>query len=365
MILILKENMEARQIVFLMVMFIFGSSIIMGVNSSAKQDTWISILVAIIMALPMVLIYARIIKLNPGESLFDISEKLFGKIIGKIIIVLVTWYAIHLGTMVLCNFEKYIEITSLLNTPEILVAGLMVFVTIYIGKSSITTLGKWSSFVLPIVISIVVLTIIMATGSLDVNNILPIMGHSPSTIVNGSINIFSFPFAETVLLLCLGCFFKKEDSPYKIYISGLLIGGIILIIVFLRNITILGVGLVTETYFPSYAATRIIEFGDFLTRVEGAITINFVLAGITKIAVCLIAATKGISKLFNVKNYKDLIVPTGVMILTLCTFLYSSVLQMFGFIKVYPIYAFPFQVIIPIIIWIASEINVRKKSNVH
>ena len=357
----IKENMESRQIVFLIVMFIFGSSIIMGINTDVAQDSWIAIVIAIFLSLPLGLMYARIVKLNPGDSLFDIAEKLFGKVIGKVINIFITWYAFHLGTMVLCNFVKYIELSSLLNTPEVLVAALMVLVAVYIVKSSITTLGKWSAIILPIVMLIVLLTVIMAASSLDVNNILPLMSHSPDRILKGSMNILAFPLAETMLILCLACFFKKEDSPYKIYMGGLLIGGGFLLAVFLRNLLVLGAPMISNIFFPSYVAARIIEFGDFITRMEGVITINFVLAGITKIAVCLLAASKGMTKLFNTKNYKDLVLPSALIILAMSTFLYNSVLEMFDFIKIYSIYAFPFQIIIPLIIWIASERRAKKE----
>jgi spore germination protein KB len=46
--------------------------------------------------------------------------------------------------------------------------------------------------------------------------------------------------------------------------------------------------------------------------------------------------------------------------LTLSVILYINVMEMFDFIKIYPVYAVPFQIIIPVTIWIAAERKVRK-----
>jgi spore germination protein KB len=343
--------------------FIFGSSIIVGINNDAKQDSWISLLLAIVMVLPLIVMYARIIKLNPNQTLFDILENLFGKIIGKIMIVLMTWYTIHLGTMVLCNFTNFIQLSSLPETPSLIVAFILLFITIYISRSSITTLGKWSSVVLTLILFVVFITILISTTVMHFDHITPIMNHDFKVILGGAFGDFAYPFAETVLFLCLGCFIRKSDSPYKIYIYGILFGGFVLFLVFLRNLAVLGANTMDAFYFPSFVTARVLQLGDFFTRIEGVIMVNFILAGITKITVCLIVASKGIAKIINVNNYKDLIVPTSLLFLALCSILYKSVFEMFSFISVYAIYAIPFQVIIPLIVWIASEIkNKRNKS---
>lgn len=356
----IKENLSARQAIALMVVFIFGSSVILGVSTEIKQDSWISLILAIVFALPLIIIYARIIKLCPGEGLYDMASNLFGKITSKIIIILMTWYAIHLGSLVLRNFTEYIEISTLLNTPQLLVGILLMLTVIYITRSGINILGKWSLIVFPAMLFMVIITIFFSIGSIEISNIFPIMSHSLKSIAKSAYSSFSFPFAETVLILTIASHFKKTDSPYKIYLSGFLIGGLILFVVILRNLAVLGPSMMASSYFPSYVAARVIELGDFLARIEGIITINFIFAGLTKIAVCLIAAAKGISKLFSVKNYKDMLIPCSLLIIALSSILYKNAIEMFDFLNFYAVYAIPFQIIIPVIIWIAAERRAKK-----
>lgn len=352
-----KEIMTARQIISIIVLFIIGSSVIIVSSTHAKQDSWISIISAIALSIPFLLIYARIIKLYPGEGLYDIINKLFGKVISTIIIILMTWYAIHLGSLVLRNFSEYIQISSLVNTPQIIVMIMFIITIIYIAKSGAIVLGRWALVSLPLVLLLITFITVFSFSSAEIENIFPILEHSFAAITRDALENVAFPFTETVLLLPLACFFKKSDNPYKTYIYGLLIGGVILLIIFLQNLTVLGAEVMASSYFPRLMQARVIELGHSLTKIEGFVTISFILSGILKLTICLIAASMGIAKVFSIKNYKNMVIPAGLLILSLSAIIFTNTVEMLDFNHYYAAYAFPFQVIIPLLIWITAEIK--------
>ncbi len=354
-----NESISTRQVFCIIVLFIFGSSLIMGVSIEAAQDTWIALLSVILLATPLVIIYARIIRLYPEKDFFEISELLLGKIAGKIIIVLMTWYAIHLCALVLRNFSEFLQIHAMTETPQFPIMVSIILVVFYMVKSGIETMGKWSVFILPIIIMVVIFTTVTSIKKMDFTNIMPVMEHDIGTIATGAFQILTFPFAETVLFLCLACAFKKKGNPYKTYISAILVGTLVLLIIFLRNTFLLGPAMINAVYFPSYSTVRIINIGEFFTRIEGSIAMNFILAGIMKMSVCLLAASKGTARLFGIKDYRQILLPVSLLILALSAILYKSTMEMFNFIKYYKFYAILYQIVIPLIIWIFAEIKTR------
>lgn len=358
-----KEIISSRHAVCIIVLFVFGSSVILGVNADVGQDSWIPLIFALVISIPVIMIYARIIKLFPEKDIFEVSIELFGKIGGKITIALLTWYAIHLAAMVLRNFSEFIDLVAMPETPQTPIMIAMILTTIYIAKSGVTVLGKWSMIALPIVLLTFLMITLFSLSNMDFTNILPIMNHSVDKIAASSFKLLTFPFGETILFLGLSSSLKKNVSPYKVYLYGVLIGGFILLITILRNLMCSSSAMVEAEYFPSYMAARLINIGSFITRIEGSVSINFILSGITKITVCLIVASKGIAYLFNIPNYKKMIVPVGLIILALCASLYSNIMEMFNFITVYSFYAIPFQFAIPIVIWLAAEFKKRRTSN--
>lgn len=360
-----KNYMTYHQHVFLLFLFLLGSSVLFGINAEAAQDSWIALILATLIALPMILIYARILKLFPETDLFGIIDQVFGKIIGKVLVVLLTWYALHLSAIVLSNFTEYISIVALPETPKVVVMTFLLVVTMYLARSKPKTLGQWAVISSITVILLIGFTIILAIKEMDFKNLLPIMPNGPKGVIIGAGQIFTFPFAESVIFLSIGNSIKKGESSYKIYLFAIISGAFIMLLIYLRNIVTLGAPMANNSYFSSFNMARTIQIGDFLSRIEGTISINFVLAGLTKITVCLICAAKGISSLFQVENFEHMISPMGLLTISLSAILYKNTLEMFDFLKYYSIYAIPFQIIIPVLIWIVAERYAKKKKYLY
>ncbi len=356
-----KEMISMRQAFCIVALFICGSSVVIGGSSDADQDTWISMLLAFIGVIPFLLFYARIMRLFPQKDIFEIFDILFGKIIGKVFTLLISWYALHLCAMVLCNFSEFIEIVAMPETPQLPLTIVMLAVTVYIAFSGIETLGKWAIITLPLLSFVVALTIVISIKHMDFSNLQPVMGNEFSKIANGSLKLFSFPLAETVLFLGVAGAIKMKTNPYKLYVYAAAFAMLILLVVAVRNIALLGPAILKIEYFPSYVAARIINIGEFLPRIEGTISMNFIISGITKITVCLLVAVKGISHFFGVTNYRKILIPVSLLTLAVSAILYKSAMEMFAFIDVYPYYAALFEIIIPLIVWLFAEIKVFRQ----
>lgn len=355
-----REIISTRQAVCIIALFIWGSSVVMGGSSEAGNDSWLSLLLAFAFLIPLLLIDGRLMQLYPEKNLFDIFQAIFGKTGGKIFILFISWYALHLCAIVLCNFSQFIEIVAMPETPQLPLLIVMLAVTTYLAFSGVETLGKWSVVTTPIVIFVVVFTTVLSLSFIDFSNILPVMEHSFSEIASGSLKVFSFPFAETVLFLGIADAVKRQTNPYKLYFYACAFGMLVLLVVMLRNIELLG-PLMRIEYFSSYIAARIIRVGDFLTRLEGSISMNFIISGVTKITLCLIVAAKGIAYLIGSPSYRRILIAVAVLVLALSVTLYGSAMQMFGFINAYPYYAMPFEVFIPVLLWLLAEIKTRRQ----
>lgn len=358
-----KDKITLNQALFSIILFNFGSSVIMGINTEVNQDAWLAILAATLMAVPLFLIYARILKLFPEKDLYEISETVFGKIGGKFVTVLFVWYSIHLAALVLRDFSEFTEISAMPETPQLPIMILMVLTTVYLARSDMRAIGKWSVVMVFFVLFVVLVTFAASIRHMELENFLPFMEHSPAQIGKSAFQVFSFPYAETVIFLGVGSAFSKGEKLYGAFLRALALVLIIFLLVFSRNLTFLGRKMMEISFFPSYVTVRILEIGDFLARIEGSISSNFLLAGIVKISVCILSAARGISSLFKLGHYQLMVLPVGMVAMAICTALYTNTMGMFSFLSYYPYYAFPFQVVIPLAVWIAGEVYTRKQKN--
>jgi spore germination protein KB len=342
-------------------MYIIGTSLVMGGSAETGQDSWLTLLLSLPPAVPVMLIFGRIMKLCPERNFFEIAESLYGKTVGKILIVLTTWYSMHLGAIDLRLFSEFVKINTLPETPLLPIMMAMMLVGLYLAKSGIETASKWSVFTLPIILVIVILTSLLSINKWDISNFQPVLEHDFKAIASSSFSLLISPFTESVLILGVACAIKKEDSPYKMFLYALLISAAVLLAVILRNILHMGPYLMKALYFPSFVSVGLIDIGEFFTRIEGSITMNFILVGIVRLTVCLLIAAKGAARLFGMQNYRHILMPVGLLSLALCTIMYRSIMEMFDFEYILRIYKIPFHFLIPVAVWITAEWKMRAK----
>lgn len=355
-----KEIISQKQGIGIMVLFIVGSTLVLGAGSEAKQDVWLAILIAVLMAAPIFFIYARLLSIFPGKDLYEILENIFGKIPGKILSVLFIWYAFHLGSLVIRNFTEFITIVSIPETPQYIIAIFMILLCIWAVKAGIEVIGRWTAIMLPILIGVILFVSILFANMLHFENIKPVLYDGFEPVFNTAFSAFAFPFAETVIFTMVLQHLPRNSSVYKVYYWSLAIGGATILMVGVRTLLVLGSPNVSIMYFASYSSVRLINIGDFLQRIEVSVTMIFILSGFVKINMCLYAASSGIAKILNIHNYKQVVAPIGLLMMILSITIYRNSMEMFTWaVKTYKYYALPFQVILPLIIWIAAEIKVH------
>lgn len=355
-----KTTVTTNQLAICMFIFNVGSATILGINTEIQQDSWIALILSAIIAYFMYLIYGRILALFPGKDFYEIAELLLGKIGGKIASLLLTWYCLHLAALVLRNFSEFTEIVLLTETPQTPILLLMILTVMYMGRSDMRVLCKWS---VVIVVFVAFTTIATALGGLNqynIENFLPILEHSPQKIALATFQLFSFPFAELVVFLALGSYFSNENNPRQVMVRALILSFIFIMLIIIRNIAMLGHKMLESTLFPSYVAVRLIQLGN-LTRIEGSISNNFLMSGLVKITICIMAAAKGLSHLLGIKHHLMMITPVSLTAVALATTLFKNTGEMFTNLAYYPFYAFPFQFIIPVLVWVLGE-RYKKKN---
>lgn len=352
-----KESINQRQAVSMIGLFVVGSSLVFGLSRNSKQDSWMAILIALAAIMPIIYIYARLLARFPGKGLFDICIEVFGKVIGKIFIALLVWYAFHLGSLVMRNFSEFIQVTAFNQMPQTISLLAIAILAIWVGRRGVEVLGRWCSIVLPVLIIIVSITVLLLIKDMHLSNLLPV-GENLATIPKDSFTDFSFPFAETVLFLCVLNTLKSDSKPGKAWVYGVLIGGAVLLFgSFFRNALVLGFPLLGDATFPSQVTVSVIIAGNFISRIENVVGANLLMAGFVKISICLIAAAKGTARLFEADDYRPYVAPLGLAMVALASIVYTNIMQMFAFLGVYKFYAFPFQVIIPLLLCITAEIK--------
>lgn len=356
-----SKKVPGSKISSLMALLIIASSVSIGSGGAAKQDSWIAMAFATGAALLLAWLYSAVLRLRPGKNLFDISEEIFGKIGGKIISGLYAVYAVYLGARIFAIYDNFIRVVNLDATP--LVAILLFSVPLIAGttKCGLKTLGSCAKFVFIISVVLTAATLVLGLRFMDFGNIKPILATDPMVMFKTTAFYLTLPLGESVLFLsCFGEIDKKE-SPFKILAKGILLGGLFLIAIILRNILLLGAPTCRLFVFTSYDAVGIISLGDFVTRISVIIGVELTLTAVTKLCVFVYTATQGVSKVLGLKKFLQPAAPCCALMAALSLTLYTNVLTEINFEKYICLIDIPFQIILPVVILIVGKVRLGKQ----
>ena len=351
-----KEIISRKQGISIIIMYFLSSVLIFGTTEAGK-DSWLVVIIAAIMVVPVLFMYIRIMKLHPGKDFFEISTELFGKIAGRILILFYIEFAIHVPALVVNNYVGFITTSSLPETPKYIIAILLVVICMYAARKGIEVIGRWAEIVVFFVLFGIIMLTVLSIPYFDFSNIKPILYNGWKPVLGASFSLVGFQFAELLIVIFMLNTLKSGESMYKVVYSGLTVSALILTILFARVILVLGEPVAKMYYYATQPSVSVINIGEFVQRLDIINPLIVFFNDFIEITFCIIFASKGLTKLFNIREYKKVVVPIGFIILPLSLILYSSSMEEFAWIKYYNYYAFPFQFIFPIIVLIVAEIK--------
>jgi len=355
-----NESISERQATILIILFLLGNSLLIGSGNQAKQDSWIAIIIAISWSIILFLMFSRILSLYPGKDLFDILQIVMGKFIGKIISIIMIWFAFHSGTLVLRILSEFTNILVFPDTPVVMPMLFFTILLMWSLKAGIEVLGRWAEFFSWIVIPIVLIVPLLSISQMDISRLKPILSNGVATLLEGAFSSFTFPFGQIVIFTMVFSNISKVKNYKKTFIVGLFVGGGLILLTSLRNFLVLGNETISRVYFHSTMAVSLIRLG-FLQRLELTVIIVFLVCIFIKTSICIIAVCNGISKVFGFSDHKFIATPVALLMLSFSFFIYKSTMEMEFFASnIWAYYSFPFEVIIPLVIFIVAEIRSRR-----
>jgi len=359
-----KEVITQKQGIFLIIIYSIGTSIVIVTGVSAKIDLWVSIIIATIIIIPMGLIYAKLNSILPEKDLCDILEFSWGKVLGKIMISLYLLYIINTSFFVLRDIAEFFRLTVGSETPMIVPAMTLMFVSAFAVKNGIEVLARFVSFIFIPVVLFIILDNTLLLPNVDIENFKPFMYYGWKPVIKGVFNTIAFPIGEIVAFTAIFHTLKDKKVAKGTYIKGILATGIILLISSLISVLVIGPEVADIYYFPAYIATTRISIGNYLQSVEVILAFLFTIGCFVKFSILFLCASNLLTKLLAFDDYRFIVLPTGLLILSVARILFKSTSEFYYFTAtIWPYYAIPFQIVFPIITLVLAETKLRKKKN--
>lgn len=323
-------KISTKQFICIVVLYTIGTTILItpaGLADVAKQDAWMIPLIGMCIGVPFIWLYTTLGSLYPNKTFAQIIEILLGKWVGKAVSLTYVILA-FIGAEGVVWIEGNFIVTQLMpETPILFINILVSFVVIYSITSGIETIARCAEILLPIIIILFFVIITFASHSAKLQNIQPIFDNGIKPIIRATLNHLSIQTLPLIILLsvspsCINNLSKFKKSFY----TGYIIGGFITFISTLLCILALGTTITSNANFPVYLLAQKVGLIGITGRAQTLVAIIWILTIFLKTVFYLYAAIDGITKIFNLKDYRYITPPIGVAMALLSSTAYRNIM---------------------------------------
>ncbi|AZN40800.1 GerAB/ArcD/ProY family transporter [Paenibacillus albus] len=326
---------------------------------AAKQDAWLSLILAGIIGLAVTLIIIKVCQQHHSQSLIELSQTLFGKWVGKLISILyvATWYVV--ASNILRIFAEFIQQTLFHNTPYWIISACMVaaitFIT-YIG--SIESIGRFNEMAGPLLLISITITLILNVPNLHLSLLMPVYYDSGTqSILKGSLSNASF-LGESILLMMLNPFLAKPQQALRPALLAILIPSILTVMTAAMVVATFGNVIGGSVYFPYFSMVRFINVLGFIQNMDVWIVFIWIFSVYVKLAVYLFVNSYGSAQLLGFKKWRRMIFFTSPAIFVLSVLPRNLIIALDFKNEVWLGYVFPILIIgLPLIMLVMGKLR--------
>ena len=351
--------LSAKQLSFASALFIMASSLLVkSVYVFTLQDSWFSVLIAILVSLLIVGVYGMLGRRHPGMCPVKMSEAIFGRVFGKIVAALYIFFFLSLAVLNLEDAGSFVTVSILPRTPATVVY-VMVVVVCAMTVSKGHKMCMYSTMIVLLVGAILITNMLLLINKIELNNFLPILMQPPKNYALAVFALLMLPLCEIFVFNIFAPDMSKPEAIGGALRGGIFIGGFLLLVIVVRDVAALD-GYLQYTNSPTFSSIRLIDIGDFLTRLEILYASILITTFTFKISVCYYAAIAGLARLFRIENYRIFTGVFGVLIVVATRGIFESAFEHNEWKRSAPIYSTFFLILLPLIMLLVSFIRFGK-----
>lgn len=353
-------KIDSKQAILLMVSMVLPTAFLFVASVTAhlaRQDGWLSVLLATLAALAIVWLAVSLGLRFPGKTLFQFVETILGRWPGKVVAFLYIWWYIHMNAEILRQYGSLLVAAFMPETPISVFMLIIMAIAAYAVRNGLEVFSRANQIILPLILVSVVFLVILATPEMNLKRLLPVFEHGAVPVIKGAVMPAAW-MGEIVTMAVLIPYLNKAEEAYRIAVTATLITGFFMLVTQLNDLAIFG-PITAAWLFPGLNGVRVIHLANFLERLEAFLMVIWVAGVLVKISVFYWAAALGGAQWLELKDYKPLVLPVGVIIYALSIMAHDSILDLFAFLGAFwgPYALTIFIVGIPLLLLVVAAIR--------
>ncbi len=276
--------MKKRNIMCLIALIVLGSDIISIGNNG--YHSYLSLITAYILFIPFVFLF---------DYLSRKSQVIENGVVGRIFGILTIVFLLYMASIIIFSFNSFISITGLYVGNKFIFLFVFYLLVNFIVRKGITYIGRLSHVSFFIVAFSLVVTLLLSLNNISFDYLLPIVPVHFNDYLQ-SVILYLGLYLETFVVV----FFLPNNSKKDLSL-GYLLGTCLGVIVLCTSIGLLGDEVILKTEFPFYSALSLINFMNFLSRIEALGLFTYFFFSLNKLMIYTYVVNDLFHKIFKVK----------------------------------------------------------------
>lgn len=361
----MKTNqITSLQFGILVFLFSVGTSILITPSLLAKgaqQSAWVPAILGISGGLMLVFLYNLIGSKMGSHSFYDYCEKVLGRWIGRVLVLMYTFFAFITASILLWIQGNFLITQIYQETPASFLQGIFAITILIAVNFGIQAVARSSEIFIPWVLLLLTFMIFSLIPQYEGKKLLPLLDFNWKPTISASLSYISVVTSPLVLLLTLFPKIKDIKAAKRGMLLGNLLGGIILLMISLMTVSILGADLTQNQTFPAYIVAKKINIGAFITRIEVVLAFIWIITIFYKTHLYFYAAIEGFAHAFKIKNVKSVSAPLTFLLGALSINIYPNTAYMMEWnVKTWIPFSLTFGLVFPLILLIAGLLRKQK-----
>lgn len=357
-------KISGYQLFWLIFTMEFGMTALFTISSPvflAKQDAWISMILATLICLFTTFVAVKLSLLYPEQTFIQFSQSILGKWLGKIILVPYFLMWLSITGIILREFADFVYLALFSSTPLWIVILIMLGTIVYVTyNGGLRSIGRCSEIIGPISTIGSFLIIFFSVNDWDWHRLLPVYSNTGFLpIVKGSLGPASF-LGESFMVVMLIAFMSKPQRALISSLFGVAAASVAVLAMTMIVIMVFGPNLPAKLIYPLYSAVTYISVMEFIQNVDVLAVSLWIIGIFIKLSLYLFITSYGTAQFFHIKKWKHTIWWIAPIVFAV-SLLPRNTNDSMSYAKFWLAVIYPINIIgIPLLLWIVGTI--RKKA---
>ncbi|MCL4440969.1 MAG: spore germination protein [Firmicutes bacterium] len=354
-----EGRISGKQMVFLTIVIILSAGAASGpvlIYREAGRDSWLSVILLGFLGVAAGVVAAGLGMRFPNMNIVQYGELLAGRILGRAIVLLYIIFFLYANIIFIRDFSEILVTYFMPETPLLFFVVGLTTASAYIVRSGLEVLARMNVILTTAAVLLGLLMFSLSSPLLRIENFTPVLEDGIMPVLKGVFHIAPL-FAETMSLLMIIPYLNRPQEAKRAILRGSAIAGLVELLAISIAVALLGERM-ARNLVPFLTIARQISISELIERVEPLFILAWMIVAVARISIFHFLTVLTISQWLNLKEYKALVLPAGVLTTVLSVVLWGSFVELFSHItKILPFAFLPLELGLPLLLLVTAHLR--------